>query len=48
MNCLSVIGETVSDNRKVWSCKLNGFLVNARMNCEEWTGKDCFYKRKDS
>lgn len=36
MNCLSVKGKSASVGRKAWSCKLNGFLVNARMSCEEW------------
>lgn len=38
MNCLEATGTTKPDGHKMWKCKLNGFLVNARMLCDEWAG----------
>lgn len=39
MNCLRVVGKAATDGHKKWNCGINGFTVNARMCCEEWTGR---------
>lgn len=38
MNCLEAAGTIKHNGHKTWKCKRNGFLVNARMHCEEWSG----------
>ncbi|MFW5614912.1 MAG: hypothetical protein ACOCNM_00265 [Prevotella pectinovora] len=37
LNCLLVQARIKDNGQNGWSCKRNGFAVNARMCCEEWT-----------
>lgn len=37
MSCLNAAARIDKRGNKGWGCKLNGFAVNARMMCEEWT-----------
>lgn len=45
ISCLRAVGKAATDGHKKWNCGINGFAVNARMCCEEWTGRTAMAMR---
>lgn len=39
MTCMLAKPTITKDGHKHWRCASNGYTVNARMHCEEWTNR---------